>query len=65
MTNGIGAILGAYGSGYIIDMFTKEGVKDWYTIWMIFAAYALVIAVLFALLFKYKHNPDAIKEIHH
>ncbi len=65
MTNGIGAILGAYGSGYIIDMFTREGVKDWYNIWMIFAAYALVIALLFAVLFKYKHNPDSIKEIHH
>ncbi len=65
MTNGIGAILGAYGSGYIIDMFTKDGVKDWQIIWFIFAAYALVIAVLFAILFKYKHNPEKLGEIKH
>ena len=65
MTNGFGAIIGAYGSGLIIDMFTKDGVKDWHTIWLIFAAYALVVAILFAILFKYKHNPDKIGEIKH
>ncbi len=65
MTNGIGAILGAYGSGYIIDMFTKGGVKDWQTIWFIFATYALVIAILFAILFKYKHEPEKLGEIKH
>ena len=65
MTNGIGAIIGAYGSGYIIDMFTKNGVKDWQTIWFIFAAYALVIAILFAVLFKYKHEPEKLGEIKH
>ncbi len=65
MTNGIGAIIGAYGSGYIIDMFTKNGGKDWATIWFIFAAYALVIAILFAVLFKYKHDPEKLGEIKH
>jgi NHS family xanthosine MFS transporter len=65
LTNGFGAIIGAYGSGYIIDMFTKDGVKDWQTIWYVFAAYALVVAVLFALMFKYKHQPETIKEIKH
>ncbi len=65
MTNGIGAIIGAYGSGYIIDMFTNNGIKDWQTIWFIFAIYALIIAVLFAVLFKYKHEPGKLKEIKH
>ena len=65
MTNGFGAIIGAYGSGVIIDMFTQDGVKDWHTIWLIFAAYALVVAILFAILFKYKHDPDKIGEIKH
>jgi NHS family xanthosine MFS transporter len=65
MTNGFGAMIGAYGSGYIIDLFTKDGVKDWQNIWFIFAAYAIVITVLFAIMFKYKHNPDKIKEINH
>jgi len=65
LTNGFGAIIGAYGSGYIIDMFTKDGIKDWQTIWYVFAVYALVVAILFALLFKYKHRPETLKEIKH
>ncbi|NOZ35557.1 MAG: nucleoside permease [Chlorobi bacterium] len=65
MTNGLGAIIGAYGSGYIIDLYTEKGIKDWTSIWFIFAAYAFVIGILFALLFKYKHNPEKIKEIKH
>jgi len=65
MTNGIGAVLGAYASGFIVDIFTQDGGKDWQTIWFIFAAYALVITIAFAILFKYKHNPDAIKNVHH
>jgi len=65
MTNGFGAMIGAYGSGYIIDLLTKDGVKDWQNIWFIFAIYALVIAILFTILFKYKHNPDKLGEIKH
>ncbi len=65
MTNGLGAMIGAYGSGVIIEMFTSGGERNWQTIWFIFAAYSLVIAILFVFLFKYKHNPDAIKEIKH
>jgi len=65
MTNGLGAMIGAYGSGYVIDLFTKNGDKDWSTIWFVFAAYSIIIAVLFALLFKYKHDPNKIKEIKH
>jgi NHS family xanthosine MFS transporter len=65
MTNGIGAMIGAYGSGYIIDLFTKNGERDWQAIWFTFAIYALVIAILFAVLFKYKHNPEKLAEIKH
>ena len=65
MTNGIGAIIGAYGSGLIIDAFTKNHVTDWQSVWLIFAAYALVIAILFAVLFKYKHEPEKLGEIKH
>ncbi len=28
---------------------------DWQSVWFIFAGYALVVAVLFAILFRYKH----------
>ncbi|MGV6846724.1 MAG: nucleoside permease [Lutibacter sp.] len=65
MTNGLGAVLGAYASGFIVDLFTQNTHKDWPSIWFIFATYALVIAIAFAILFKYKHNPETIKDVHH
>jgi NHS family xanthosine MFS transporter len=65
MTNGLGAMMGAYGSGVIIDMFTHNGIRQWSTIWFIFASYALVIGVAFMLLFKYKHNPEAMSTVKH
>jgi NHS family xanthosine MFS transporter len=39
--------------------------KDWTPIWLSFAAYALVIAILFALFFRHKHNPEELNEISH
>ena len=59
MTNGIGAYLGSTVSGYVIDhYFTTSTGKDWHGIWLSFSIYALVLAVLFPFVFKYKHNPD-------
>ena len=59
MTNGIGAYLGSTLSGYVIDKyFTTSIGKDWHGIWLTFAIYALVLAVVFPFVFKYKHNPD-------
>jgi MFS transporter, NHS family, xanthosine permease len=40
-------------------------VKDWHNIWLSFAAYALILAVLFAVLFKHKHNPEEISQVKH
>jgi len=66
MTNGVGAYTGSKISGYVIDKyFTHAEGKDWHGIWLTFAVYAAVVAVLFAILFKHKHDPKAIKEIHH
>ncbi len=66
MTNGLGAILGGIFAGKIVDYFTDAaGNKDWQNIWFSFAAYALVIAVLFLTIFKYKHNPKDIVNIKH
>ncbi len=66
MTNGFGAIFGSISSGYIIDTyFTTNSGKDWHSIWLVFATYALIIAVLFAVLFKHKHNPEDIKSVSH
>jgi len=39
--------------------------RDWTPIWLTFAGYALVIAILFALFFRHKHNPEELKEISH
>ena len=64
VTNGIGAMIGSYGSGWMIEKFTVDKVTDWATIWYIFAGYALVVAVLFGLFFRYKHDPNAITNTH-
>lgn len=59
MTNGFGAVLGSFVSGWAIDkFFTQDGVRDWHNIWLSFAGYALIIAISFALLFKHEHNPN-------
>ncbi|MDR1763226.1 MAG: nucleoside permease [Dysgonamonadaceae bacterium] len=55
-TNGLGAIIGNLGAEKIINMHTTDGVTDWPTCWFIFAGYALVIGILFAVFFKYKHE---------
>jgi MFS transporter, NHS family, xanthosine permease len=67
VTNGVGAFLGSKVSGYVIDRYFTHagGNKDWHNIWLAFAAYALVVAILFALLFRHKHNPAELSEIKH
>jgi NHS family xanthosine MFS transporter len=57
MTNGFGAIMGSFVSGVLIDrFFTIDGTKNWEGIWFTFTAYSAVIMVLFAVLFKHKHE---------
>jgi NHS family xanthosine MFS transporter len=57
MTNGLGAILGGWFAGEIVDAFTNaSGSKDWTSIWFSFAGYAAAIAVLFLVLFRYKRS---------
>lgn len=66
MTNGLGAILGGVFAGKVVDYFTDAaGTKNWQNIWFTFAGYALVIAILFIAVFKYKHNPKEVIEIKH
>ena len=66
MTNGFGAVTGSIVSGFIIGKyFTHNGMKDWYSIWITFAIYSLVVAVLFAIFFKHKHDPSKLENIKH
>jgi len=64
MTNGLGAFVGTLVAQAIINnyVFTPQAagasgaevIAGWQTCWYIFAAYALVVAILFAILFKNK-----------
>jgi len=76
MTNGIGAVLGNVIAGQIIaKWFEKDGVRMWnigdftnpnlMNIWFIFAAYSLLVAVLFAIFFRHKHDPKQFESVHH
>ncbi len=70
LTNGVGAVLGGMGSGYIVQKYSVyDGInlvsRNWEAIWLIFSTYALVLAILFTLIFKYRHNPDKIKVVKH
>ena len=60
MTNGIGATIGTLSAQAVVNKFTHTMdttagtymVGDWSTVWYIFAGYALVVAILFMILFK-------------
>ncbi len=68
MTNGVGAFLGSKISGYVIDAYytLPNGDRAWQGIWTAFSLYAAVIAVLFLVLFRHKHDPGAMEQaVHH
>lgn len=68
MTNGVGAVLGNIVAGFVISKWFEDPithVKDWQGIWFTFAAYALVVTVLFAMIFKYKHDPEEVVDFKH
>ncbi len=62
MTNGFGATIGTLGAQLVVNHFvfsrqtTLDQIAGWSTAWYVFAAYALVVAIVFALIFKYKHD---------
>ena len=67
MTNGVGAWLGSTVSGMVIGKYyiNADGSSNWQGIWFAFAVYALVIAILFAVLFKHKHVPEEVATVQH
>ena len=71
MTNGIGATIGTLGAQAVVNrlVYSQQSaaaqVAGWSQSWLVFAGYALVVALVFALVFRYKHDPHAIEEIKH
>ncbi|UEG51608.1 nucleoside permease [Mucilaginibacter daejeonensis] len=67
MVNGFGAFFGSIASGKLIDAYftLPNNGKDWHGIWLSFAAYALVISIIFPFVFRYKHNAALEAAIKH
>lgn len=72
MTNGLGASIGTLSAQMVIDRYVNSlGAnadpmavwQGWNTCWYIFAGYALVVAVAFAIMFRYKHEPESVKPV--
>ena len=63
MTNGLGATIGTIMAQQVVNHyvdFTSDmpQVEGWSQAWLVFAGYMLVVAILFAFLFKYKHTKN-------
>ena len=67
MTNGLGATVGSFCAQAVVNRFVFNPFKadpsydvmnGWTTSWYIFAAFALIVGILFAILFRYKHQPE-------
>jgi NHS family xanthosine MFS transporter len=67
MTNGLGAFFGSRISGIVIDKYylLENGSFDWKGIWLAFSGYALVVAILFAIFFRHKHDPKQFESYSH
>lgn len=73
MTNGFGATIGMLVAGAVVNHFkvfseTTDAVariEGWSSAWTIFAIYALVVGVIFMIIFKYEHQPDKINDTKH
>ncbi|HLV50493.1 MAG TPA: hypothetical protein VKY44_00895 [Flavobacterium sp.] len=64
MTNGFGATIGMIGAQFVVNHFVfnqtdlQIQAEGWQISWLVFSAYALIVMLLFAVLFKYKHQSD-------
>ena len=61
MTNGFGATIGVLAAQAIVNHYcqyntTGHLVGDWTSVWYIFAGFALIVAIAFALIFREKKN---------
>ena len=67
MTNGLGATIGSLCAQAVVNHFVFNPLKadpnydvmnGWTISWYAFAAFALIVGILFAILFRYKHQPE-------
>ena len=59
VTLGAGMFIGSYLSGWVVDQYVVNGVHDWRSIWLIPAAMALGVLLLFAAFFSYREEAKA------
>ncbi len=59
VTLGAGMFIGSYLSGWVVDQYVVNGVHDWRSIWLIPAAMALGVLLLFAAFFTYREEAKA------
>jgi NHS family xanthosine MFS transporter len=74
MTNGLGAFVGTQVAQQVLNHYVffpqeagatgEQVIAGWQTSWYIFAAYALVVAIFFAILFKDSRKPEAASITH-
>jgi len=65
ITYGVGLGIGSAIAGNIVEAFTMNSVKDWKMIWYIPAAFAALVALFFALMFRDEQSlktGNALKE---
>jgi len=71
MTNGFGATIGMIAAQFVVNHFVYNHndittqIEGWKISWFIFAGYALLVTILFAIMFKYKHKPNEVNDISH
>jgi MFS family permease len=64
VTLGVGMFIGSYSSGWVVDRFAVGAAHDWRSIWLVPAAGAAVVLVLFAALFRYREEPATVAVAH-
>jgi nucleoside transporter len=58
VTLGVGMFIGSWASGRVVDAFATGTGHDWHGVWLVPAAGAAVVLVLFALFFRASDEPE-------
>jgi nucleoside transporter len=57
VTLGVGMFIGSWASGRVVDAFVRSGGHDWRNIWLVPAAAAAIVLIVFAVLFRDTESP--------